>query len=177
MVIDWNLQEKIWNELETLRGADRVPMGKNKVETELIENLYARGKAREFSFEADEPKSVVGGQNRGPRPLEYFLAGFAFCQQVIYAKNALATGIEIDSISIEASGDVDPRGVFGVGDTEPGFANDEITYTTHIESEANREEVAELVRIAERQCPAHASLRKPVELRREIMVNGEKLDI
>jgi uncharacterized OsmC-like protein len=177
MTLDWDLQPAVWDELETIRDADRVPMGKNEVSTDLLENFYGRAGARDFSFEADEPASLAGGQNRGPRPLEYFLAGFAFCQQVIYAKNALATGIEFTNLSIDVSGDVDPRGVLGVGGAEPGFANDEITYRTHIESPATPDEVRELVGFAEHRCPAHASLRKPMGFDREVYLNGELLDL
>lgn len=177
MVLDWDLQPAVWDEMETLRSADRVPMGDNEVVTELISNFHGRAEARNFSFESDEPATMAGGSNKGPRPLEYFLAGFTFCQQVIYAKNALATGIEIEDLSIEANGEVDPRGVLGVGDVEPGFVDDTVTYTTHIESEADPEEVVELVHLAEKHCPAHRALRTPTTLDREIRLNGEPLEL
>lgn len=90
-------------------------------------------------------------------------------------KNALAIGIEIDDLSIEVSGDVDPRGVLGVGDVSPGFVENEISYTSTITSPATPAEVAELVERAERHCPAHASLRDAVELDRTVLVNGEPL--
>lgn len=177
MVLDWDLQDAVWDELSALRGADRVPMGQNRVETELLENFHGRATAREFTFEADEPATMAGGRNRGPRPLEYFLAGFAFCQQVIYAKNALATGIEFTDLAIEVNGQVDPRGVLGVGNVDPGFADGEISYTTHLETPASREEARELVEFAEHRCPAHASLRNPLGFDREVVVNGEPLDV
>jgi uncharacterized OsmC-like protein len=177
MVIDWGLQEAVWHEIETLRDAERVPVGNNDVRTELVENFHGRATAREFTFESDEPASMAGGENRGPRPLEYFLAGFALCQQVIYAKNALATGIELTDLSIEVHGDVDPRGVLGVGGASPGFVDGELRYTTHIESPATREEVRQLVELAERHCPAHASLRGTTAFDREIVLDGDPLDV
>ena len=177
MVVDWTLQEDVWDEIETLREADRVPVGENEVHAELLKNFHGRAEAREFDFESDEPATMAGGQNRGPRPLEYFLAGFAFCQQVIYGKNALATGIEIDDLEIDVSGDVGPRGVLGVKGASPGFVDDEISYTTRIESPAHPDEVRELVELAERHCPAHAALRKPMEFDREVLVNGDLLDL
>lgn len=176
MVVDWDLQEAIREEIETVRAADRVPVGENEVRTELVEDFHGEATARTFDFRSDEPASLAGGENRGPRPLEYFLAGFAFCQQVIYAKNALATGIEIDDLAIEVGGDVDPRGVLGADDISPGFVDDEIRYTTHIESPASREEVRELVTLAERHCPAHAALRQPMAFDRDVVVNGDPLE-
>ncbi|MFC4551112.1 MULTISPECIES: OsmC family protein [Halorussus] len=176
MVVDWSLQDAVWDEIETLRDANRVPVGENEVTATLQENFHGRAEARAFDFESDEPATMAGGENRGPRPLEYFLAGFAFCQQVIYAKNALATGIEIDDLSIDVSGDVDPRGVLGVDGASPGFVDDEIRYTTRIESPAHPDEVRELVDLAERHCPAHAALREPMSFDRDIVLNGERLD-
>lgn len=176
MTLDWTLQNAVQNEIETLRSADRVPVGENRASAELLENYHNRATAREFAFESDEPASMAGGENHGPRPLEYFLAGFAFCQQTIYAKNALATGIELTDLRIEVDGDVDPRGVMGVGDVDSGFVGDEIEYTTHIETPATREEIRELVELAESRCPAHAALRKPMSFDREIIVNGDPLE-
>jgi uncharacterized OsmC-like protein len=106
---------------------------------------------------------------------------------VIYANNALATGIEFTDLSIEVHGDVDPqgllgigdvdpRGVLGIGDVDPGFVDDEIRDTTHIESPASREEVRQLVDLAEHHCPAHAALRDSVNLEGDVVVDGEPLD-
>ncbi|MFB6253819.1 MAG: hypothetical protein ABEI06_04340 [Halobacteriaceae archaeon] len=70
MVLDWDLQDAVIDEIETLRNADQVPMGKNDVETELLNNYHGRAQAREFSFESDEPATLAGGENRGLRPQE-----------------------------------------------------------------------------------------------------------
>jgi len=175
VTLDWDLQEAVWEEFELLADADddSVPIGENRVETELVENYHGRGSAREFSFESDEPASMAGGEDRGPRPLEYFLAGFAFCQQVVLAKHALATGIELDDVNVEVEGDVDPRGVLGVGDVDPGFEG-ALQQVTRVESPATPEEVRDVVETAENHCPAHASLAVPVE--RDLYLNGERID-
>jgi uncharacterized OsmC-like protein len=173
-MLDWDLQDAVWAEYEALGGADddSVPVGENEVETELVENYHGRGTAREFEFESDEPASMAGGEDRGPRPLEYFLAGVAFCQQVVLAKHALATGIELDDVQVELSGDVDPRGVLGVGDVDPGF-DGALQQETRIESPATEREVRRLVEQAEAHCPAHASLAVPVD--RDLYLNGDQI--
>lgn len=176
MSIDWSLQEDNWKYIEHLQTAEVNPVKEDLVETELVHNLHNRARVRGHTFDSDEPEAVVGGSGQGPSPLEYFLAGFGFCQQVIHVRNALASGIEIDDISMEVSGHVDPRAVFGIGDHEPGFVDDTIGYTTYIESPAPREEVAELVEMSEEYCPAHATLRKPMTLERTVVVNGDPLD-
>lgn len=174
MVIDWSLQEATWDELETLRNADRVPLGTNDVQTRLVENFHGEATARDFSFVSDEPGTMAEGQNRGPGPSSTSSQALRSVNRS-YAKNALATGIELTDLQIEVGGDIDPRGVLGVGDQSPGFVDDEINYTTYIESPASRDEVGELVDLAERHCPAHASLRNSVEFDRTIVVNGEPL--
>ncbi|MDH5019919.1 OsmC family protein [Halobacterium rubrum] len=173
MTLDWDLQEAVWEEFELLGDADDVPVGENRVETELVQNYHGRGRARNFTFESDEPASMAGGGDEGPRPLEYFLAGFAFCQQVLLAKHALATGVELDDVNVEVEGDVDPRGVLGVGDVDSGF-DGALQQVTRIESPATEREVRSLVETAEAHCPAHASLAVPVE--RELYLNGERVD-
>jgi uncharacterized OsmC-like protein len=172
MTLDWDLQDAVWEEFELLADADDVPVGENRVETELLENYHGRGEARDFAFESDEPASMAGGADRGPRPLEYFLAGFAFCQQVLLAKHALATGVELDDVNVEVEGDVDPRGVLGVGDVEPGF-DGALEQATRIESPATPREIRGLVETAEAHCPAHASLAVPVD--RDLYLNGEQI--
>lgn len=176
MTLDWNLQEAVWEEYDTLATADedRVPVGKNRVETELVHNFHGRGSARDFDFESDEPASMAGGRNKGPRPLEYFLAGFAFCQQVVLAKHALTTGIELTDVSVEVNGDVDPRGVLGIGGVEPGF-DGSLRQVTRIESPATEREIRTLVRRAESRCPAYASLSVPVA--RTLYLNGAELEL
>lgn len=176
MTLDWNLQEAVWEEYEALANAedDRVPVGKNRVETELVQNYHGRGSARGFDFESDEPASMAGGQNMGPRPLEYFLAGFAFCQQVVLAKHALATGVEVTDVAVEVEGDVDPRGVLGIGAVDPGF-DGALRQITRIESPATEAEIRDLVEQAESHCPAFASLSVPVE--RTLILNGQELEI
>lgn len=168
MVLDWELQDAVRRQVKRVESADRVKRSPNRVESRVIENLHGEGRARDHTFAYDEPDYVAGGQNRGPRPLEYFLAGFAFCQQVQYARKALLTGIEFDELRMETEGNVIPGQV--------GFADDTIHYTTHIESGADPEDVVELVRQAEDACHAHRTLTHPMTLDREILLNGEPLD-
>lgn len=174
MSLDMDLQEAVWEEFELLSNADKVPTSENAVETEIVENFHGRAQAREFEFDAGEPASVAGGENNGPRPLEYFLGGFAFCQQVVLAKHAIAQGVELDDVNISVSGDIDPRGVFGLGDVDPGF-DGPLEQETRIESPATPREVRRLVQIAERYCPAHVTVGHPID--RTVYLNGDELEM
>jgi len=176
-ILDMDLHGAVQSEVEQMRTADRVPLSKNEARTAIVDNFYGRATAREFEFHADEPDYKVGGENRGPRPLEYFLAGFNFCQQAIYAENALKEGVELTNLSIEVSGDIDPRGTLGIGGVSPGFTDDTVEYTTHIESPEDPETIREFVHRAEQYCPAHASLRNPMGFEREVVLNGDPLEL
>lgn len=169
MVLDWELQDDVQRQVRQIENADRLKPNENDVTTQIVSNLRGSGQARDFTFEYDEPGHVAGGTNAAPRPLEYFLAGFAFCQQVQYARNALVTGIEFDDLGMELHGEVMP------GTT--GFTDDTIQYTTSIESDAHPEDVKELVELAEDSCHAHRALEEPMTLDQEILLNGEPLDI
>lgn len=176
-ILDPDLREAVRREVERLQRADRVKLSPNQAHTEVVENFHARATARSFAFESDEPDWKVGGEDRGPRPLEYFLAGFNLCQQAIYVENALKDGVELTSLGIDVSGDVDPRGTLGVGDVPPGFVDDTVAYTTHLETPEDRDTVRSFVERAEHHCPAHATLRVPMQFDRTVVVNGEPLDL
>lgn len=179
MVLDWDLQEELITEIDQIRSADRVKLSTNSVTSEIVDNLHGRGEARDFSFEYDEPESVAGGENRGPRPLEYFLAGWAFCQQVQYSRNALLTGIEFENLEMEMAGDINPRSSLDEteGGVPVGFVDDELRMTTQIESDAHPDEVRELVERARKDCHAHASLQRKMTIESDVFLNGDLLDV
>lgn len=176
-MLDWDLRPQLEREVENIRTTDRVRTHPNSVQTEIIENVHGRAETRGFTFEYDEPRHVTGGQDRGPRPLEYFLAGYAFCQQVMYARSALLTGTDVDALWIDVTGRIDPRSSIHEGDIPAGFVDDEIDMTTNIVSDAPREDVAELVRRARSLCHAHASLQREMRLENDVVLNGDPFEV
>jgi len=153
-------------------GAHR-PLHTNRVQTEILKNYYGRAKARNFEFFSDEPEN--GGENRAPRPLEYFLAGFAFCQQVQYAKYAALQGIDLSDLKIDVRGHVDARGIFEIGDVKPGFWD--IKYVVKIKTSEDEDTIIDLIKKVERICPAHAALRSSLDLEREAIINGKRVQL
>ena len=145
----------------------------NRVQTEILEDHYGKARARNFEFFVDEPE-VGGGKNRAPRPLEYFLAGFCFCQQVVYSDYIVFDDLNVNNLGIDVKGYVDQRGIFGIDDTEPGFKN--LEYTVNIDADEDARTIIDLVDKVEHGCPAHASIRKPIEPSRKIVLNGEEIE-
>lgn len=142
----------------------------NRVITTAIEGFKGQAKARRFVFFADEPVEG-GGTNEAPRPLEYFLAGFAFCQQVQYVKHAALRNLDITGLRMDVKGYVDQRGVLGIEDVPAGFQR--IDYKVQIESSEPVGSIVELADFVESICPAHAAIKGSAPLNRTLVVNGE----
>lgn len=75
----------------------------------------------QYHVRVDEPPAL-GGDNTAPNPVEYYLASLLSCQVVTYRFWAQRLGVQIDSLSARAEGDLDVRGFFGLDDAvRPGF--------------------------------------------------------
>jgi uncharacterized OsmC-like protein len=73
----------------------------------------------DFVFEADEPP-VLLGEDHGPNPVEFVLAGLSGCMTTTLAYHAAARGIKLESIQSEYEGDLDLRGML---DLDPKVRN------------------------------------------------------
>src|SRR5690554_7369291 len=63
--------------------------------------------ARQFRVVVDEPVQL-GGSDAGPNPVEYILAGYAGCLNVVGHLVAKEMGMSIHKLSVEVSGDLNP---------------------------------------------------------------------
>lgn len=181
-ILDSELEGEIRETIRTIERLDtdgdgaRIKLGTVGVETETVENYRATARTRGFSFETDEPETKPGGTDAGPRPLEYFLAGVAFCHQAQVVRNAILAGVDLDSLEVEIEANVDPRGGRGIAGVSPGFVEDEIRTTIRVETPAGPESVAEVIERADAQCHARGSLSRPMSFDDELVVNGEAVD-
>jgi uncharacterized OsmC-like protein len=172
-LIDTTLRERLNRRIEGLQDAREIKPGHPSVETETLSNYHARAHADGFTFDADEPVSKVGGTGTAPRPLRYFLAGFAFCLQAQYVRNAIRMGIELDELAVDVESEIDRRGGLGFRDEPADFES--IGYTTTLRTDAPDAEVRELVERAEACCYVHGTLSKAVDLDGTTVVNGSPL--
>lgn len=74
-------------------------------------------KARQFQIVVDEPPSL-GGADEAANPVEYLLASYAGCLNVVGHLVAKEQGLEIGGLSIEIEGDLDPRKFLGISQEE-----------------------------------------------------------
>ncbi|HLR25622.1 MAG TPA: OsmC family protein [Fodinibius sp.] len=139
---------------KTITGIENNPNAAEatfKVSSKLERSFQAEIEAREFHFVSDEPEEL-GGSNKGPNPVEYVLGALAACQEIAVKAHASQLGIELESVQVEAEGDIDLHGFLDLSDERPGFK--EISYRTTIKSkERDDAKLQKLKALSENSCP------------------------
>lgn len=132
-----------------------------KAESKLEQGLQSKINIRDFHFISDEPESL-GGTNLGASPVEYVLGALAACQEIVIKAHALALGIDVKSVSVQVTGDLDLQGFLNLSDDiRPGFKN--VKLSTKIETdEEDQEKLKELKEISFKNCPVLDIIKSPV---------------
>ncbi len=113
-------------------------------------------KARKFELIVDEP-SEIGGTNEGANPLEFLLAGFAGCINVVGDIVAKEMGIELRGMDITIRGKFDPMKFLGQsGEGRAGFQ--EINMNVKADADADRETLEKWLQEVENRCPVRDNL-------------------
>ncbi len=143
-------------------------------ETRQLDGLHSVALIRAFRLDADEP-AALGGQDKGPNPVELILAALGTCQEITYRLYADTMGIPLDRVSVSVSGRLDLRGFFAVDEgVRPGFKD--VTATVRIDSPAPADEIERLRATVDRHCPVLDILRSvtPVKTRIELSTAAQK---
>lgn len=146
------------------------------VEAKLVHNVLSEasaGRDQSFKFYADE-RGEAGGSGKGPLPLEYFLAGLAFCYQSIMARTAASLGIDLNAVSSSVKGILDRRGAYGTADVDSAFQR--IIFTVNIQSSESQDRIRELIELVDKRCPAHETLRKACSIAQKVTLNGVEVN-
>lgn len=107
--------------------------------------------ARQHSFVVDEPASLAGDDS-ATNPVEYALGALIGCQVVTYRFWASKLGIALDDVQIDAVGDLDVQGFFGLDESvRPGFGS--IKLDVRITGPESPERYAELHAAVDEHCP------------------------
>ncbi|MCC6901991.1 MAG: OsmC family protein [Polyangiaceae bacterium] len=109
----------------------------------------------------DEPPEILGS-DAGVSPAEMTLAALASCLMVGYAANAAAMGIELESVTLDLTGDGDLQGFMNLGGVRPGLSR--ISVTAQIKSRAPREKLKELHDYVNAHSPIWDTLANPVKV-------------
>jgi uncharacterized OsmC-like protein len=112
----------------------------------------------------DEPPHLLGEDN-APNPSEAVLATLGACLAVGVHANATACGIALTKLELELEGDINVTAVWGVGDLGDkrlGFTD--VRVKIHLEADATREQLEDLVAHSNVWSPVANTLRNPVNL-------------
>lgn len=122
------------------------------------------GKARQFSITVDEPEEL-GGKDEAANPVEYILAGYAGCLNVVFHVVAKELNITIKTLKININGDINPEKFLGLSNKErAGFQS----LNVHIELETDavkQELVDELILKVKERCPVNDNLANPTPIK------------
>lgn len=127
--------------------------GENENPTKLVV------KARNFKLIVDEPAGL-GGTDHGPNPVEYLLAGYAGCLNVVAHLVAKEQGLDIKKLTIEVDGDINPARLFGQSnDDRAGFKI--IRVKIVVDADADQPAIDTWLKEVENRCPINDNLTNP----------------
>jgi len=112
----------------------------------------------------DEPPTLLG-QDTAPNPSEALLACLGSCLSVGIHANAIMRGITLSKLELYLEGDINITGVWGIGDlTKKRLGISAVRVKVDIESDATKEELAELLEHANYWSPVANTFRNPVDM-------------
>lgn len=114
------------------------------------------GHARQFTIAVDEPENF-GGKDFAPTPVEYILAGYAGCLNVVVNVIAKEMNIVINSLQIGITGDINPEKLLGISNKErAGFKS--LNIKIDIKSDASKDMIQQLLNSVKERCPVNDNL-------------------
>ncbi len=112
--------------------------------------------ARQFSIVVDEPPAL-GGDDLGANPVEYLLASYAGCINVVAHLAAKELGIHVEKLGIEVSGNLNPARLLGQADAErAGFKQIDVKFSPI--TDADPEQVSQWIERIKDRCPINDNL-------------------
>jgi len=158
------------------RFASNPALGKTTIRAvaKLLEDMHIEGRVGKFHLESDEP-AVRGGTDLGPTPLQYFVAGAAFCLITQIARFAPLHDVPLEEVQADVRAEFNAADKFVTDDSNGAF--EQVTYALTVRSSAPAERVRLLIEHAERACHAAQSLRQPVLVSLQVQLNGQPLPL
>jgi len=116
-------------------------------------------KVRQFQLTVDEPPDL-GGEDRGPNPVEFVLTGLVGCLNVMAHLIAQEMQLPLRSLEIEASGTLNPDRLFGKSTTDrAGFKHIEVVLRA--DSDADTATLDRWLETIRSRCPVSDNLTHP----------------
>ena len=112
-------------------------------------------------LESDQPKNLGGGGTR-PGPLHYCFFGLVSCYTATFAAVASQMGIKLRKLTARLEGNLNFSRVFGLSQ-EPVM--EEIRIALQVDSDAPKDKLEEVEKLAYERCPAVFALTERVKLK------------
>ncbi|MEP1094326.1 MAG: OsmC family protein [Cyclobacteriaceae bacterium] len=115
-----------------------------------------RIKARDFDLTVDEPEAL-GGTDQAPNPVEYILAGYAGCINVVAHIVADELNFSLENLQVDIDGYLNPNRLFGKSlDERAGYKNIDVRLqtTSAIDPELKKKWLSEIGH----RCPVNDNL-------------------
>ena len=125
--------------------------------------------ARNFKIVVDEPPTL-GGTDHGANPVEYLLASYAGCLNVMGHLIAGELGFKLDKLEIEVNGNLNPDRLFGKSFAErAGFKNIQVSLKPY--AEVSPEILEKWILEVENRCPVNDNLLNKTPIKLEVIKN------
>lgn len=133
-----------------------------KVEGEAQTAARFNAKTRQFSLVIDEPPAL-GGDDLGASPVEYMLAAYAGCINVVAHLTAQELGIRVRKLRISINGNINPARLLGQSDAErAGFKEINVIFYPDVDSSPELTE--KWIKAIKNRCPINDNLAYPTPL-------------
>ena len=110
---------------------------------------------------------ATGGTGMAACSGDMLLESLVACAGVTLSAVATALGIPVRDATVTAEGDLDVRGTLGVAkDVRVGFTDVRLHFD--VDTDANRDQLATLLRLTERYCVVYQTLRQPPDFKVEM---------
>src|SRR4029078_10903116 len=124
--------------------------------------------SRTHKIVADEPCQLLG-QDSPPNPQELLMAAFNACITVGYVAGAAVKGINLESLEIRTTGELDLRGFLGLSDTvAAGY--EAIDYEVRIKGDGSEEDFEEIHQNVIKTSPNYFNVSRPIKLNAKLSV-------
>lgn len=123
---------------------------------------------RTFTIEADEPSELLGS-NSAPNPQELLIAAVNACMLVGYVAGASVHGIDLESVTIVTTGELDLRGFLDLEEGVPaGYEN--LDYTVRIKGNGTPEQFEEIHEHVKKTSPNYFNMSRVVAMNAKLEV-------
>jgi uncharacterized OsmC-like protein len=136
--------------------------------TKTVSILGTARKGEQFVVKTEEfdiriSKNKIFQELNAPSPIEYILAGYAGCINAVGVIVAKELNIELESLQVEISGDINTDKYIGIETNERAGFN-KINVVVKPNSDASSKELQNWLDILESRCPVYDNLINPTPI-------------